>query len=199
MRQETVPWHQLDHMQTICTSLQTDNHTNTSSLNFYRPDALSDAQPTASKHWREMAELVTCTFWRSSELSRVIGANRCVSLAYVALSWTAPPPLPSPPTVRLANAASACSATTVSWTTTNHSCYTHASFITNVQVGWLCSRVARVLDSGAEGPGFKLQPCCCRVTVLGKLFTPIVTLFTKQRIGSSPLKGCKGNCRPGGK
>ena len=38
---------------TICTSLQTDNHTNTSSLNFYRPDALSDAQPTVSKHWRQ--------------------------------------------------------------------------------------------------------------------------------------------------
>ena len=29
-------WHQLDHMQTTCTSLQTDNHTKTSSLNFYR-------------------------------------------------------------------------------------------------------------------------------------------------------------------
>ena len=43
-------WHQLHHMQTICTSLQTDNHTNPSSLNFYRPDALLDAQPTASKH-----------------------------------------------------------------------------------------------------------------------------------------------------
>jgi len=43
-------WHQLDHMQTICTSLQTDNHTNTSSVNFYRPDALPAAQPTASKH-----------------------------------------------------------------------------------------------------------------------------------------------------
>ena len=30
-----MQWHQLDHMQTICTSLQTDNHTsspNTSSL-----------------------------------------------------------------------------------------------------------------------------------------------------------------------
>jgi len=27
-------WHQLDHMQTICTSLQTDNHTNTPSLSF---------------------------------------------------------------------------------------------------------------------------------------------------------------------
>ena len=31
-------WHQLDHMQIICTSLQTDNHTSTHSV-FYRPDA----------------------------------------------------------------------------------------------------------------------------------------------------------------
>ena len=44
-------WHQLGHMQTICTSLQTDNHINTSSLNCYRPDALPDVQPTGSKHW----------------------------------------------------------------------------------------------------------------------------------------------------
>jgi len=43
-------WHQLDHMQTVCTSLQTDNHTNTSSLNFYRPDALSDANPMVSNY-----------------------------------------------------------------------------------------------------------------------------------------------------
>jgi len=43
-------WQQLDHMQRICTSLQTDNHTNISSFNFYRPDALPDAQPTVSKH-----------------------------------------------------------------------------------------------------------------------------------------------------
>ena len=43
-------WHQLDHTGTICTSLQTDNHTNTSSLNFYRPDAFPDTQPTVSKH-----------------------------------------------------------------------------------------------------------------------------------------------------
>jgi len=28
----------------------TDNHTNTSSVNVYRPDALPDAQPTVSKH-----------------------------------------------------------------------------------------------------------------------------------------------------
>ena len=43
-------WHQLYHMQTIGTSLQTDNHTNTSSLNFYRPGAVPDAQPTVSEH-----------------------------------------------------------------------------------------------------------------------------------------------------
>jgi len=38
-----------------------------------------------------------------------------------------------------------------------------------------------VLDLGAEGPEFKSQPRRCRVTVLGKLFTPIVPLFTKQQ------------------
>jgi len=46
---------------------------------------------------------------------------------------------------------------------------------------WLGSRVVSVLDSGAEGPGFKSQSRRCRVTVLGKLFTPIVPLFTKQQ------------------
>jgi len=45
--------------------------------------------------------------------------------------------------------------------------------------GWLGSRVVSVLDSGAEGPGFKSRPRRCRVT--GKLFTPIVPLFIKQR------------------
>jgi len=39
--------------------------------------------------------------------------------------------------------------------------------------------VVSVLDSGTERPGFKSQPRRCRVTVLGKLFTPIVLLFTK--------------------
>jgi len=46
---------------------------------------------------------------------------------------------------------------------------------------WLGSRVVSVLNSGAEGHGFKSQPLRCRVTVLGKLFTPVVPLFTKQR------------------
>jgi len=52
---------------------------------------------------------------------------------------------------------------------------------TTVFRGWLGSRVVSVLDSGAEGPGFKSQPRRCRVTVLGKLFTPIVPLFAKQQ------------------
>jgi len=43
-----IQWHRLDHMHTIVTSLQMDNHTNTPSLNFYRLDALPDTQPTVS-------------------------------------------------------------------------------------------------------------------------------------------------------
>ena len=45
----------------------------------------------------------------------------------------------------------------------------------------IVSRVVSVLDSGAEGPGFKSQTLRCPVTVSGKLFTPIVPLFIKQR------------------
>ena len=47
--------------------------------------------------------------------------------------------------------------------------------------GWLGSRVVSMLDSGAEGPGFKSQLRRRLVTVLGKLFTPIMPLFTKQQ------------------
>ena len=43
-------WHQLDHVQIICTTLQTDNHVSNHHSIFYGPDALPDTQPTASKH-----------------------------------------------------------------------------------------------------------------------------------------------------
>jgi len=46
---------------------------------------------------------------------------------------------------------------------------------------WLGSRVVSMLDSDTVGPGFKSQSRLCQVTVLGKLFTPIVPLFTKQQ------------------
>jgi len=42
-------WYQLDHMQIICTLLQTDNHTSSSPLSFYRLHALLAAVPTTSK------------------------------------------------------------------------------------------------------------------------------------------------------
>jgi len=42
---------------------------------------------------------------------------------------------------------------------------------------WFDSRVLSVLDSGAKEPGFISQPRRQRVTVLGKLFTPIVLLL----------------------
>jgi len=52
MKQEMMGWqqHQLDHMQIIYTSLQTNNHASTSLLTFYWPDALPDVQPTVSEH-----------------------------------------------------------------------------------------------------------------------------------------------------
>jgi len=53
-----------------------------------------------------------------------------------------------------------------------------------VAIGWLGSRVVSVLDSGAEGPWFKSQPRRCRVTVLGKLFTPIVPLFAAKSVAA---------------
>ena len=56
-------------------------------------------------------------------------------------------------------------------------------FLAKVQhcLGWLGSWVVSMLDSGAEEPGFKSQSRRCWVTVLGKLFTPTVSLFTKQQ------------------
>jgi len=53
--------------------------------------------------------------------------------------------------------------------------------VNTYNIGWLGSRVVSMLDSGAGGPGFKSQPGRCRVTVLGKLFTLTVPLFTKQQ------------------
>jgi len=50
-------WHQLGRMQ-VCTSLQTDNHSSTPPLSFYRPDALPAVQPTVSKHRRHGREQV---------------------------------------------------------------------------------------------------------------------------------------------
>jgi len=43
-------WHQLNHMQAICTSLQKITTPAPHQSDFYGPGALPDTQPTASKH-----------------------------------------------------------------------------------------------------------------------------------------------------
>jgi len=55
MKQEMMgwQWHPLNHMQIICTSFQTDNHTSTSSLRFFTGGMLF-LMPKVSKHWRYM-------------------------------------------------------------------------------------------------------------------------------------------------
>jgi len=70
----------LNHMQIICTSLQTDNHASTSSLHiFYRPDALPAAQPTASKHWRQ-ATADTCKEIQTPKIRALSSVNLLVHL-----------------------------------------------------------------------------------------------------------------------
>jgi len=56
-------WHQLDHMQIICTLLETDNHASTSSLNIYMLDAFPDTQPSVSKHWRQYYQMSLINFF----------------------------------------------------------------------------------------------------------------------------------------
>jgi len=65
--------------------------------------------------------------------------------------------------------------------------------------GWLGGRVVSVLDSGAEGPGFKSQPRRCRLTVLGNCSHPLCLCSSSSKTGSNPREGCSSNCMPGGK
>ena len=47
--------------------------------------------------------------------------------------------------------------------------------------GWLGSRVVSVMDSGAEARVQIAVATLSGITVLGKLYTPVVPLFTKQQ------------------
>jgi len=68
IKQETMGWqrHQLDHMQIICTSLQTHNHTSTSSLNFLQ---------------------VGCSSWRPTNSIKAISDNSVKN--HYSVSWMA--------------------------------------------------------------------------------------------------------------
>ena len=54
-----MQWHQLDHIQTTCTSLQTDNDTSTSSLNFLQA-GYSSWCPTNSVKAQKASLRFTC-------------------------------------------------------------------------------------------------------------------------------------------
>ena len=45
-----------------------------------------------------------------------------------------------------------------------------------------------MLDSGAQGPGFKSQPRRCRVTVLGKPFTHCDSVHQAAKLVAALLK-----------
>ena len=57
-----------------------------------------------------------------------------------------------------------------------------------ITVGWLGSQVVSMLDSGAEGLEFKSQPRCCRVIVLGKLFTPSASVHQATKLVAALLR-----------
>ena len=66
-------WHQLDHMQVICTSLHTDNHASTSSLKFLQAGCPS-CRPTNSVK-ALMAEVLTLLSEQSQTLYKTYSSR----------------------------------------------------------------------------------------------------------------------------
>jgi len=63
-------WHQMDHIQIICTSLQTDNCTSTLPLSFYGPDALpaaNNVKALKQQHW-----IGVLMKWRFNEFAMIM-------------------------------------------------------------------------------------------------------------------------------
>jgi len=65
MKQEMMgwQWHQLDHMQIICTLLQTDNHASTSSLSFFTSRMLF---PMPSQQCQSTEDLLNVEEWKTN-------------------------------------------------------------------------------------------------------------------------------------
>ena len=63
-------------MQTIFISLQTDNHTNASSLNVYRPDAFPDAQQCQSTEDKSRyIKTMLCVYYIVIRVTAIIGVK----------------------------------------------------------------------------------------------------------------------------
>ena len=88
--------HLLDHMQLICILLQTDNHASTSSLIFYKPDALPDAQATVSKALKakslnsnnKLCIIVVINAWFISIMKNTIVCLLFCMISYDTLNYT---------------------------------------------------------------------------------------------------------------
>ena len=89
-----MKWHQLDHMQTICTSLQTDNQASTPPLSFLQAGCLPAAQPTASNHWRHMLYEENNLLSQRWKIGKVLGINCSLPSRHLVLL---PRPRPRPP------------------------------------------------------------------------------------------------------
>ena len=155
----------------ICKSAPRFRQTTTPALHhssFYRPDALPATQPTASKHWRQ--------FKIRNQQQNKMFTDVCTSLQNVKFFSGNHAVLQHMVAV-LVSILVLCRQKSALWTV-NHTIHCLPLFF--YTAGWLSSHVVSTLDSGAVRPGFKSQPRCCRVTVLGKLFTPIVPLYVHQ-------------------
>jgi len=84
LKREMIGWkqHQMHHMKIICTSRQTNNHSSTSSL---RLNALPDAQPTVSKHWRQSDNKLWCNiicFWFGNDsITSQSNTRKCITFS----------------------------------------------------------------------------------------------------------------------
>jgi len=79
-------WHQLDHMQVNCTSLQTDNHVNTSPLNFFQAGCTSWQPANSVKILKTMKALKAS--WTNSMCVCVCGTWQPIRWQYADSSDT---------------------------------------------------------------------------------------------------------------
>jgi len=86
-----LQWHQLDYMQSICTSLQTGApHTNTPSLNFYRPNStqfLVPNQQCQSTEGKQTYVIYPQQLQKSGLALKMLNKCACVILYSMSLEW----------------------------------------------------------------------------------------------------------------
>ena len=169
---------------------------------FYRLDALPAAQPTAPKHWRHTSakkwnkiDAKRSTYFtfilfhvrRVDGMTHLTVSSWCGTLSLGVIRSTSS----SASEPGFSSAAIWCGWDCTPWSTATSSKYSSGATAfcrqnnkhTHTRLAVLCPGLPGWQRAGLRRrrPGFKSQPRRCRVTVLGKLLTPIVPLFTKQQ------------------